>query len=63
MPSGEAELFCVGMGEDQTTTRFIPGCVRRLGTRSARLALGGFYSMKASGQMSGLVGDVDAFTA
>ena len=37
MPCGEAELFCVSMGEDQTTTPFILGCVQRLGTRSARL--------------------------
>ena len=42
MPCGEAELFCVSMGEDQTTTPFIPGCVRRLGTRSARLRWAGF---------------------
>jgi hypothetical protein len=45
MPCGEAELFCVSMGKDHTTTQFIPGCVRRLDTRSPP-ALGGFCSMK-----------------
>ena len=43
MPCGEAELFCFSMGEDQTTTPFIPGCLRRLGTRSARLRWAGGF--------------------
>jgi hypothetical protein len=51
MRCGEAELFCVSMGEDHTTTPFIPGCVRRLGTRSAP-ALGGFCSMKVDDSTS-----------